>query len=275
MRVLPAPCYLISDAHLGVAQPAVERNVLGFLDGIEGRAASLVVNGDLFDFWFEWRRVIPRAGFRVLAALARLGERGTRVLFIAGNHDCWGGEVLRDDVGLEYHVGTWHGDIAGWRTRVDHGDGLRNLEDRRYRLLRAVLRNRTSIQAFRLIHPDFGMRLASGSSHASRTYRARDGGRGLRDVAMRDLAAAPDTDLLVFGHSHVAALERAPGGGVYANAGNWMDDTTYLRIDTDALELRRWAPGGGDALLQRETARHARDAGATSEPGARPLPPAG
>jgi UDP-2,3-diacylglucosamine hydrolase len=139
------------------------------------------------------------------------------------------------------------------------------VEDRRYRLLRSVLRHRLSIAAFRLIHPDFGMRLASGSSHASRTYRARDGGRGLRDVAMRDLAAAPDLDLLVFGHSHVATVERAPAGGVYANAGSWMDDTTYLRVDAEALELRRWKPGDADTPLHREAARQSSAGRATSE----------
>jgi UDP-2,3-diacylglucosamine hydrolase len=253
VRVLPAPCYLISDAHLGVTTPEAERRLLAFLDHLEGRAASLVVNGDLFDFWFEWRSVIPRRGFRVLAALARLIERGTRVLWIAGNHDCWGGDVLRTDLGVEYHVGTWRGEIAAWRTRIDHGDGLRRAEDRRYRLLRSLLRHPWSIGAFRLIHPDLGMRIALGSSHASRTYRARDGGAGLRAVAQRELAAEPALDLLVFGHTHVAALERDAGGGVYANAGTWMDDTTYLCIDEHKLELRRWTgPTSADDTLGSE-----------------------
>lgn len=266
--MLPAPCYLISDAHLGVASPQTERNILAFLAGLEGQAASLVINGDLFDFWFEWKRVIPRTGLRVLAALAGLRDHGTQVLWIAGNHDCWGGEVLRNDLGLDYHVGTWQGEIGGWRTRIDHGDGLRHSEDRRYRFLRAVLRHPLSIRAFRILHPDLGMRLASGSSHASRTYRARDGGAGLRAVAMKELSARRDLDLLVFAHSHVATLERAPEGGVYANAGNWMDDTTYLRIVREQVELRRWAADGeGDALLERASAPSRPDrVSVTSEP---------
>ena len=254
MRVLPAPCYLISDAHLGVTPPEAERRLREFLDHLEGRAATLVVNGDLFDFWFEWRSVIPRRGFRVLAALARLAERGTRVLWIAGNHDCWGDDVLRTDVGVEYHSGTWRGEIAGWRTRIEHGDGLRRIEDRRYRALRTVLRHPWSIKAFRLLHPDAGMRIALGSSHASRTYRARDGGAGLRAVAEGELAAEPSLDLLVFGHTHVAALEKTSGGGIYANAGTWMDDTTYLCLDEQTLELRRWTgPTTADETLGSES----------------------
>ena len=236
--MLPSPCYLISDAHLGAAPQLVERQVLDFLRAIRGQAASLVVNGDLFDFWFEWRTVVPRRGVRVLAALADLKDAGTEVLWIAGNHDCWGGDVLRDDFGLTYHVGTWEGDLAGWRTRLDHGDGLREVEDRKYRRLRAVIRHPLSVRLFRYLPPDLASHLASHSSNASRTYRARDGGAGLRSVAMQTLAETPALDLVVYGHSHVPALERAPGGGVYANAGSWLDAPTFLRLTPERVELR-------------------------------------
>lgn len=257
-RVLPAPCYLISDAHLGVADAESERRLLAFLRGMRGEARSLVINGDLYDFWFEWRHVIPRAGFRVLAALADLVESGTEVVWVAGNHDCWGGDILRRDVGVDYVLGTWRGEIAGWHTRVDHGDGLREQEDRRYRMLRSVLRNPLAIRAFRWIHPDVGARIALGSSHASRTYRAKDGGKGLLEVAFRDLEADPSLALLVFGHSHVPVVERASTGGLYANAGTWLGDSTFLRITDDAVELRRYRDGRAGSssdLLRREPPR--------------------
>ena len=241
MRVLPSPCYVFSDTHLGAAPGDVERQLLAFLKYLPGRAGSVVINGDLFEFWFEWRSVIPRPSFRVLAALADLVDQGIPVLWVAGNHDCWGGEVLRQDVGVDYHVGPWSGTLAGWKTLIEHGDGLRDLEDRKYRRLRTVLRHPASIWAFRhLLHPDFGSRIAAGSSHASRTYQARDGGRGLRAVAMDRLASDPSVELLIFGHSHVAALERAPQGSVYANAGSWMSKATYLRIDESRIALMQW-----------------------------------
>ena len=241
MRVLPSPCYVFSDTHLGAAPADVERDLLAFLRHLGGRAGSLVINGDLFEFWFEWRSVIPRPAFRVLAALADIVESGVPVLWIAGNHDCWGGDVLRDDVGVDYHVGAWRGELAGWKTIIEHGDGLRHVEDRKYRRLRTVLRHRASIWAFRhLLHPDFGSRLAAGSSHASRTYQARDGGRGLREVAMAQLAAEPSVDLVIYGHSHVPALERSPGGSVYANAGSWMSKPTFLRLDPQRIALMAW-----------------------------------
>lgn len=249
--MLRVPCYVISDAHLGVTPPAVERHLLRFLDQLHGRAGSLVINGDLFDFWFAWRRVMPRVGFRILAALANLAERGLPVVWLAGNHDCWGGDVLRAEVGVEYHTGEWRGVIGPWRARISHGDGLRDREDRAYRWLRRVLRNPAAIRAFRWIHPDVATRIALGSSRASRTYRARDNGEGLRQVALRDLRDEPELDLLIFAHSHVPALERLPGAGVYGNAGTWMDDTTYLRIDDGGVDLWRWAENGRDDLLVR------------------------
>lgn len=249
MLSLPTPCCVISDAHLGVTPPEVEARLRRFLRELDGHAASVIINGDLFDFWFAWRRVMPRTGFRVLAQLAALVERGIPVVWVAGNHDCWGGEVLRSDVGVDYHLGEWHGSIGSWRARVAHGDGLRGVEDAGYRRLRTVLRHPWAIRAFRLLHPDLATRVALGSSDASRKYRARDGGEGLRRVAERDLRADPALDLLVFAHSHVPALTRMAEGGVYANAGTWMDDTTYLRIDDDAVHLRRWRDREPDEAL--------------------------
>jgi UDP-2,3-diacylglucosamine hydrolase len=237
--VLKAPCYIVSDAHLGVASPQIERSFVTFLRGLAGEASSLIINGDLFDFWFEWKTVIPRRSFRALAALAELKDAGVDILWVAGNHDCWGGEVLREDVGVDYVVGPWNGNLAGWNVRIEHGDGLRDREDRGYRMIRPIMRNPLAIKAFRMIHPDLASRMAQGSSNASRTYRARDEGRGLRSYAQVRLEKDRELDLLVYGHSHVPALERM-GRGVFANAGSWLDAPTFLRLTDEAVELRQW-----------------------------------
>jgi UDP-2,3-diacylglucosamine hydrolase len=234
---LKSPCYVVSDAHLGVASAEIERSFVAFLRSLEGRAASLVINGDLFDFWFEWKSVIPRRSFRALAALAELRDAGLPILWIAGNHDCWGGEILREDVGADYQIGEWTGDIAGWTTRVEHGDGLRDREDRWYRFIRPVMRNPIAIKTYRLLHPDTATSVALGSSTVSRVHRAKDEGRGLRKIAADTLAREKDLDLLIYGHSHVAALERI-NGGVFANAGSWLESPTYLVITPERVELR-------------------------------------
>ena len=244
MRVLPAPAYVVSDAHLGFATRDLEQSMLRFLKGLHGRASSLVINGDLFEFWFEWKHVMPRRAYRVLAALADLRERGVPILMIAGNHDCWGGEILREDVGVDYRFGPWEGMLGGWRTRIEHGDGLRDREDRGYRAVRGIMRNGLAIRAFRWLHPDWATAIANRTSHTSRTHTARDGGSGLRDVAASRFAAQPQLELVIFGHSHVPELRRF-GRGVYANAGGWMQQPTFLRITPERVELLRFDEGGG------------------------------
>jgi UDP-2,3-diacylglucosamine hydrolase len=246
---LPTPCWVVSDVHLGAAPATRERELLALLAAAPSRAAALIVNGDLFEFWFEWRHVIPRVGFRALAALAAAREAGLPVLFIGGNHDCWGGDAHATETGLTYQLGSWDGMIGAWHAHFDHGDGLRDREDRGYRLLRSVLRNGLARRAFRLLHPDLGVRLAMATSHTSRNTRARDGGAGLRSIAFERLAAQRGLDLVVFGHSHVAALERSPTGGVYANPGCWLEGPTFLSIDDARISLRRWdGSAEGDSL---------------------------
>jgi UDP-2,3-diacylglucosamine hydrolase len=240
--MLPGPCVLLSDVHLGVSPPELERSLIAFLRSLPGRARSVVINGDLFDFWFEWRTVIPRDHYRTLAALADLRDAGLQTVMTAGNHDGWGGDFLREKVGLAYAAeGVWTGAIAGWRTRVEHGDGLRPVEDRKYRLLRSVIRHPLAIRAFRWLHPDLSTRLARGSSTASREHGLfGDSGSGLREIAHARLTNDRSLDLLVFGHSHAPRLERVPDAGVYANAGSWLDAPTYLWITAERIELRRW-----------------------------------
>lgn len=240
--MLHTPCHIVSDLHLGVTPAPTERLFESYLASLATSVRTLVINGDLFDFWFEWKSVIPRHGFRILAALAALHDAGVQIIYIAGNHDCWGGDVLRRDVGAEYHMGPWTGMIGPWSARIEHGDGLRDREDRKYRAVRPLMRSPTAIRLFRRLHPDLATRIALGSSNASRTYRARDGGEGLRSIAHKELMDGAPLDLLVYGHSHVAALERVGEAGVFANAGSWLDAPTYLALHDDCIELLEWSP---------------------------------
>ncbi|MGI8496883.1 MAG: UDP-2,3-diacylglucosamine diphosphatase [Gemmatimonadaceae bacterium] len=246
--MLSPPCYVISDAHLGLDSVALERQVASFLRHLHGRAASLLINGDLFDFWFEWRSVVPRGNFRTLGALAELRDGGVEVVMFGGNHDCWGGDVLRKDVGLSFHLGEWDGILGGWRAHVEHGDGLRPAADRRYRMLRRVLRHRFSVAAFRLMHPDWGTRLARGSSTVSRAHQPADEGEGLRRIAHQRLAEHRETELVIFGHSHRATLERGEHG-VYANPGSWLDTPAFLLVRPERIELRSWRGSAEGDLL--------------------------
>jgi UDP-2,3-diacylglucosamine hydrolase len=247
--VLPTPCFVFSDAHLGAVPDAVEASVLSLLRTARREAKSLIINGDLFDFWFEWRHVMPRKGFRVIAALADLRDAGVEIRWHAGNHDGWGGDLLRRDVGLDYSNGPYRGPIGGWRAVVHHGDGLRPEADRSYRRWARVLRHPWSIAAYRWIHPDIGTALALGTSATSRAHNAHDEGAGLRDVAFGMMARERGPSLVIFGHSHARTLLPAPGGGVYGNPGAWFDDPVYLRIDDTTVSLvRHLGSAQGDVL---------------------------
>jgi UDP-2,3-diacylglucosamine hydrolase len=246
----------MSDAHLGAAPSTNEREVAAFLSFARTNASSVVINGDLFDFWFEWRTVMPRGHVRVLGALAALTDAGIPVMMLAGNHDAWAGDVLTREVGVTLVRDAWDGSLGGWRAHVAHGDGLRAREDRRYRMFKRVMRNPLAIRAFRALHPDFATRMASGTSAESRKHGAFDEGSGLRAVAADYLGAHRETELVVFGHSHAATLERVPGGGVYGNPGAWLDRPAYLVIRPERIELRAWTGSSEGDLL------HAIDRGA-------------
>jgi UDP-2,3-diacylglucosamine hydrolase len=246
--VLPTPCHVIGDVHLGVATPDSERALLRLLRDIPAHARSVVIMGDLFDFWFAWRHVMPRTGFRVLAALADLHDAGIPVLWIGGNHDCWGGAALQQETGATYTLDPWRGAIGAWDTLLAHGDGLREVEDAPYRRLRTVLRHPWSNAAFSWLHPDFASRIAMQSSKTSRKGRARDGGAGLLAVGTAALSAADGPRLVLHGHSHVPTLVQA-GRGVYGNAGAWYLDHQYLVIEDAAISRREWQPSGEHVVL--------------------------
>lgn len=238
---LGAPVYVLADAHLGAAPVEQERLLWSFLAHVGSAGGGLVMNGDMFEFWFEWSHVVPHVGVRLLSAVAELTERGLPVLWLMGNHDCWGGDVLRTRSGATYFDGPWRGSLAGWRAQIAHGDGLRPELDKGYRALRAVIRHPWSVRAFRWLHPDWGAALARATSHTSRNVRPRDGGEGLRAVARETLAADPALDVVIYGHTHIAMLERqSHAAGIYANPGAWLDEPTFLKFTPERVALCRW-----------------------------------
>lgn len=246
--MLQTPCYVIGDAHLGAAAPEAERALLAFLRALPSKARSLVIMGDLFDFWFAWRHAMPRCGFRVLAAIADLRDAGIEVLWIGGNHDCWSGDALMRETGVVYTLEPWRNEIGVWSSLLAHGDGLRAAEDASYRRLRSVLRHPLAVRAFRWLHPDLATRLALSSSGTSRHRRARDEGRGLLEVATAALTTPDGPQLVIHGHSHVPTL-RPVGRGWYANAGAWYLDRQYLRIDDNTITRAVWTGDDEGAVL--------------------------
>jgi len=235
--------FFISDVHLGLEdkerERAKERRLLSFFRRVEEEGDQLYILGDLFDYWFEYKYVIPRGYHHVLSALGRLVEHGVEVRYLAGNHDFWLKDFFPSDLGIPVYKDPVGITIGGKRFYLHHGDGLA-LRDAGYRLLKKVLRNRLSIFFFTLIHPDITAPIAKASSKGSRQYTDR------KDFGETDgmILCATDKiregyDFVVMGHRHVP-LYQAIGRGVYINLGDWISYSSYAEFDGSTIALKSW-----------------------------------
>lgn len=221
--------YFISDLHLGTGSPEsnLERESLlvKFLSGIP-KGSSLVIVGDLFDYWFEFRQVYQRGFFRTLNGIYECTARGVDVHYLIGNHDFFHRDFFSKELGvnlIEDHLvlqGT------AYRIFAAHGDGyVKN--DRGYRVLKAVLRNKTVQFFYGLIHPDLGLWIARFTSKGSRHYTGqKDYGKvdGLVEAAEQKMKEG--YDFVIFGHSHKRKFVEC-GGGHYVNLGSWLDKACF------------------------------------------------
>jgi len=229
------PILLTSDVHLGVVPSETEASFCRWLSWAATEGREIVLNGDVFDFWFEYRSAIPRGHSRVLGTLADIVDAGIPVTMMGGNHDWWGGDYLTAEIGVEFLRDPTTRSYAGFRTLLAHGDGLGS-GDLGYRLLRLVLRGRLTIGAFRWLHPDLGARVAtlvSQTEHRAEGPTADQRRRNdrLREWAHDELRADPELDLVVLGHTHVPVCEEVSPGQWYANAGDWVQHRSYLRLE--------------------------------------------
>jgi UDP-2,3-diacylglucosamine hydrolase len=236
---------IVSDAHLGAAPQASERAFREFLVFAGGRTRDLLINGDLFDFWFEYDTVILRRHFSTLRILADLVDAGVRVRLVGGNHDFWGGTFLSQDIGIEVLDGPVRTEVGGRQAYIAHGDGLGG-GDLGYRALRTVIRSRPARVAYRLIHPDWSdwlVRLASrteSSQGREGDEKSLDRASKLTAHAEQLLAASPEIQLVVFGHCHIPELREVSPGRHYLNTGDWIHHCTWAEVNGEGVRLNRW-----------------------------------
>ncbi len=243
--VLPVPAYFLSDAHLGAVrgEAGVRQHELLFqlLDRVSVDARSLVIVGDLFDFWYEWQSVIPKQHFAVLHKLLGMVQTGIEVHYLAGNHDFRLRGFLESVVGLRVHADAIHATLAGQRSFIYHGDGILK-RDSGYRLVKSVLRNPVAQRVFSWIHPDIGMKLARGTSITSRKAikeRPGDDSEYLRFAQSKFKAGFQN---VVMGHTHRPVLHREAGNS-YVNLGDWINFFTYAVHNGNELRLEQFVTG--------------------------------
>jgi UDP-2,3-diacylglucosamine hydrolase len=243
------PVLVASDAHLGGAPPDQERAFLAWLERAGAAASWIILNGDLFDFWFEYRAGPTRGHDKVLIALRRIVDAGVPVTLMGGNHDWWGGDYLRSEIGVEFLQDPVVRTIAGRRALLAHGDGL-GRGDLGYRILRGILRGRATRTAFGALPPAFGDALAKGISRTGRKWdewgeHQENRSRWLARWAEERLHAEPELELVLLGHSHRPLLRRVRPDGWYVNTGDWVRHRSYARLEPGADPvLREWE--GGD-----------------------------
>jgi UDP-2,3-diacylglucosamine hydrolase len=244
--VLGERLVVLADAHLGATPPEVERGLLAFLEDVPCLGDSLLINGDLFDFWFSYARVIPRHGFHVAAAIARL-RRVMPIVMVGGNHDRWDADFWRDDLGVQFEPVRARFEVGARRVVAVHGDGL-NEQRWSAALLHRVISHPATAAVYRSLHPDRGFRIVERLAPS-----LGDKGQGeavLRAAEARQVAWAARTlreddsaDLLIMGHTHRPALTEVDGGKWYLNPGAWFDGYRYAVVTPGGAELRQFAAG--------------------------------
>jgi UDP-2,3-diacylglucosamine hydrolase len=242
--VLGHALVIVYDAHLGVAPPSVEEALLSFLEAVPGLGDCLLVNGDLFDFWFSYARVIPRRGFHVAAALARLRRR-LPIVMVGGNHDRWGGDFWERDVGVQFDPRRLTFDIGARRVAAIHGDGL---TEPRFgaTLLHRAINHPITAAVYRAIHPEIGLRLVDFLSprlgdHTPDAAVLADAAARQVAWAERLLEAEPAVGLVVMGHTHRPALAAPAPGRQYLNPGAWFDGFRFAVATERDAELRTFS----------------------------------
>lgn len=242
--------YFASDVHLGA--PALNNNkereklFVKWLDQIKEDAEAIFLLGDIFDFWFEYKRAVPRGFTRLLGKLAELTDSGIPVHFFTGNHDLWVFDYLPQEVGVIVHRKEWITHLKGKKFFLAHGDGL-GPHDTTYKLLKKIFTNKFLQWSFARIHPNFSIWLAHRWSAHSRLSDGKieaDKFRGeekewLVQFAKQELENNK-YDFFVFGHRHCPCDITIGNTCRYINTGDWITHFTYASFDGDTMQLHNF-----------------------------------
>ncbi|MCS7229465.1 MAG: UDP-2,3-diacylglucosamine diphosphatase [Candidatus Kryptonium sp.] len=235
--------FFISDVHLGhgskESNRAKEIELVRFLNLVGETAQKLFILGDFFDVWFEYKLAVPKGFTRTLGKLAELSDNGVEIFYVLGNHDFWVRDYFESEIGIKIFKDELKIEINGKKFYIVHGDGL-SKSDKGYKILKKILRNKTNIALFSLLHPDFGLWLASASSRKSREYSInRDSKNDEKDIIEFATEKIKEGfDYVVMGHLHKPAVLKI-GNGFYINTGDWLWNFTY-GVFSEEFEIKKW-----------------------------------
>ena len=232
--------YFISDVHLGILEREKdifrEELLLDFFAKISTDCETLFIVGDLFDYWFEYKTVIPKYFYRTLSALAELKAKGIHVEFLMGNHDFGHLNFFETELGISIYNDDISRELYGKKFYLSHGDG-KSYNDTGYKILKKVTRNPLAQWLYRKLHPDCGIPIASHSSRKSRDlsdskiYGPQSGMEDFAKIKIDD-----GYDYVIMGHMH-KPLEKAFGNGKFFVLGAWFNNPTFGMFDGESMQL--------------------------------------
>lgn len=240
--------YFISDAHLGagyLSNPReCEMRLVRWLTYVKPTAARIFLLGDIIDYWFEYRNVVPRGYVRFFGKLAELADSGIEITWITGNHDIWIFDYLPTELGIKVVDGPISVDIDGHRFFLDHGDKVGN-QPLGYRMMMAFFHNRFCQKLYAGLHPRLTVPFASGWSKTNRTSRSTakvgtgiaKGLQILKDFSEQHSATHPDIDYYVYGHIHTVVQHKLSTGKTMLVIGEWIEACTYACFDGTELTM--------------------------------------
>ena len=250
--------YFLSDFHLGAPDHASslerEKILVRFLDEIKYDATEVFLVGDMFDFWYEYKKVVPKGYTRLLGKLAELSDAGITMHFFVGNHDMWMRDYFKKELNIPVYFRPEEFERNGKKFLIGHGDGL-GPGDHGYKRLKKLFRNPVCKWLFGIFPPAMGMGLANYLSRRSRTQTGSSEKIFLGEekewliIYCKDKLTKKKIDFFVFGHRHLAIDYRLNEGARYINLGDWITYYTYAVFDGEQLELKSYK-GNDDKIIR-------------------------
>lgn len=241
--------YFASDNHLGLPNEAEsrvrEKYFVAWLEEVRKDAASIYLLGDLFDFWFEYKTVVPKGFVRVLGKIAEIVDSGIPVIFFVGNHDLWVRDYFQTELGITVHHQPLTLSVSNKRFYMSHGDGL-GPGDIGYKRMKKLFTNPFSKWLFRWLHPDLGVRLGQYLSKKNKLISGEEDVEFLGEdkewlvaYSKRKLKEQ-HFDFFIFGHRHLPLDIGLNPKSRYINLGDWITHFTYAEFDGNDLTLKSW-----------------------------------
>ena len=239
--------FFASDFHLGapdyLSSLEREKKIVRWLDSIKDEAAEIFLLGDVFDFWFEYKRAIPKGFVRLQGKIAELTDRGIPVHWFTGNHDMWIFDYIPRELGVNIFDSEIQREFNGKQFFIGHGDGL-GPGDRGYKFIKKIFRNRFCQWLFARMHPNFGIWLANFSSRKSRaatgtqdaTFYGED--KEMLIQFCKEKLEEKEYDYFIFGHRHLPVEFELSEKSKYINLGDWITYFTYGVFDGEKFELK-------------------------------------